>query len=33
MGYWEARAIFTAKRARPALDVTKGRRQPRREGD
>ena len=33
MGYWEARAIFTAKRAPPALDVTKGRRQPRREGD
>ena len=33
MGYWEAHAIFTAKRATPSpLDVAKGHRQPRREG-
>ncbi len=33
MGYWEAHAIFTAKRATPSpFDVAKGHRQPRREG-
>ncbi len=34
MGYWEAHAIFTAKRATPSpFNVAEGHHQPRREGD